>query len=71
MSEVQANTTGRKVPTRGVCTRYGVCDRTVARWEKDEALNFPQPTLINGRKYFDEDALNAWERAQASKAKAA
>jgi hypothetical protein len=73
MSDTQPTTTstGRKVPTRGVCTRYGVCDRTIARWERDEKLSFPQPTVINGRKYFDEDALNDWERAHASKARAA
>lgn len=59
------NLTGRKVPTRGVCMRYGVCDRTVARWERDEELAFPRPTIINNRKYFDEDELTAWDRAQA------
>jgi hypothetical protein len=57
-------TTGRKLPTRLVCARYCVCDRTIARWERDPNLKFPQPTVINSRKYYDEDALNEWDRAQ-------
>lgn len=71
MSDTLPNVAGRKVPTRGVCARYGVCDRTVARWERDADLGFPRPTIINNRKYFDEDALAAWDRVQASKARAA
>jgi DNA-binding transcriptional MerR regulator len=64
MSSIQAHVTGRKLPTRAVRARYGVCDRTIARWERDEALKFPQPTVINGRKYYDENALTEWDRAQ-------
>lgn len=71
MSDTLPNTTGRKVPTRGVCTRYGVCDRTVARWERDQELGFPRPTIINNRKYFDENELTTWDRVQASKARTA
>jgi hypothetical protein len=62
MSDTQL--TGRKLPTRQVCARYGVCDRTIARWERDPDLKFPQATVINGRKYYDEDALTEWDRAQ-------
>ncbi len=65
MSTIHGNITGRKLPTRQVCDRYGVCDRTVARWENDPALKFPQPTKINNRKYFDEDELTAFDRARA------
>jgi DNA-binding transcriptional MerR regulator len=64
MSTIQASVTGRKLPTRAVCARYGVCSRTVARWERDQALKFPQPTVINGRKYYEENALTEWDRAQ-------
>ena len=66
MSTIQANVTGRKLPTRVVCERYGgVSDRTIARWERDPSLNFPQPTVINGRKYYEEDQLTEWDRANA------
>jgi len=62
MSNIQV--TGRKLPTRQVCALFGVCDRTIARWERDPDLGFPRPTVINGRKYFNEDALTEWSRAQ-------
>jgi hypothetical protein len=64
-------TTGRKLPTRLVCDRYDVSDRTVARWERDPELNFPKALVINGRKYFSEDELTAWDRANASRLTAA
>ena len=64
MSTIQPNVTGRKLPRRATCARYGVCSRTIARWERDPDLKFPQPTVINGRKYDDEGALNEWDRAQ-------
>jgi hypothetical protein len=63
--------TGQKLTTRRVCLRYGVSDRTVARWERDPSLKFPQAFLINGRKYFDEDALTQWDRGNASRTAAA
>jgi hypothetical protein len=70
MSTPQGNT-GRKLPTRLVCERYNVCDRTIARWERDPNLGFPQPVIINGRKYHDEDRLTDWDRANAVRLTAA
>jgi hypothetical protein len=61
-SDIQS--TGRKLPTRLVCERYGVSSRTVERWERNPDLNFPQPTIINKRKYWDDDALTGWDRTQ-------
>ena len=61
------NATGRKLPTRQVCQRYGVTDRTISRWERDPDLNFPQPSVINNRKYYDEELLTDWDRANASR----
>jgi hypothetical protein len=63
--------TGQKLPTRAVCARYGVSDRTIARWERDAGLKFPQALIINKRKYFAEDELTAWDRANASRLTAA
>lgn len=63
MSNAEAN--GRKVPSRVVCERYSICRRTLARWEQANELEFPQPTVINRRKYYDEDALMEWDRQRA------
>lgn len=62
---------GNKLPTRQVCKRYSVCDRTIARWERNPDLNFPKPATINGRKYYDEAELVLWERNHAANARAA
>ena len=59
--------TSRKLPTRAVCERYGVTDRTVARWERSPDLKFPAATVINNRKYYDEDQLTDWDRANVGK----
>jgi hypothetical protein len=54
--------TSRKLPSRAVCERYSICGRTLSRWERATALEFPQPTVINRRKYYDADALIEWDR---------
>jgi hypothetical protein len=58
-------------PARFVCERYNIVSRTLARWELDEKLDFPKPTVIRTRRYWREDELVAWERSQASKARVA
>jgi predicted DNA-binding transcriptional regulator AlpA len=55
-------------PTRRVLQRYGVCARTIDRWVADEALGFPQPIVINKRRYFRERQLVEWERSAAGAA---
>jgi hypothetical protein len=57
--------TGPLVPAREVLKRYGVVDRTLDRWVADPKLGFPQPTIINKRRYFRENALLEWERHKA------
>jgi predicted DNA-binding transcriptional regulator AlpA len=70
VSTIQGNVTGRKSSTRAVCQRYGnKSDRTIARWERDPQLGFPKPIYINGRKYYDESELDAWDRAMAEKSR--
>lgn len=51
------------LPTRLVCRRYGVSDRTIARWGRDPELGFPPPIKINHRKYYDSAELTAFDRA--------
>ncbi len=59
---------GTRLPTRLICKRYNVCDRTIARWQASPTLNFPKPVVINGRKYFDDDELTAWDRSRTAAA---
>ena len=46
---------GRKLPTRLMCERYGVVDRTINRWEETGVI--PQAEWINGRRYWDQDKV--------------
>lgn len=50
--------------TAQLTARYRVCRRTIGRWAVQPNLNFPQPLVINGRRYWREDALEAWEHQQ-------
>lgn len=50
------------VPDPEVARRYGRSLRSLARWDEDEALGFPRPILIRGRKYRDLESLDAWDR---------
>jgi predicted DNA-binding transcriptional regulator AlpA len=59
------------LPAPQVWRRYRKSDKTLDRWLKDEGLGFPRPIYIRNRRYFREAELIEWERAQASKARAA
>jgi predicted DNA-binding transcriptional regulator AlpA len=49
--------------------RYGgVSDMTLWRWLQDEALAFPRPRWIQGRRFWDVADLAAWERTRPSSA---
>jgi predicted DNA-binding transcriptional regulator AlpA len=73
MENLHPGTTGRadptrptrKLPTRHVCARYSVSDKTIDRWVKNPKLQFPQPDWINGRRYWGEDKLDAFDRRAA------
>jgi hypothetical protein len=52
---------GQMLPTKSVRERYQVNQRTIDRWLDDEKLNFPRPILVNNRRYFPLDQLEAWE----------
>jgi hypothetical protein len=52
--------------SRAVRRRYGdVSDMSLYRWLHTEKLNFPRPTIINKRRYWRVEDLEAWERARA------
>jgi hypothetical protein len=52
------------VPSRKVLERYLICDRTLDRWTADPALSFPQPVIINRRRYWRIAELASWERSR-------
>jgi predicted DNA-binding transcriptional regulator AlpA len=58
--------TARNLPSKVVRSRYGICTRTIHRWVHNAELEFPKPLVINGRLYFDEASIIAWERNRAS-----
>jgi len=51
----------RLLAIRAMCARYGnIAARTVDRWTAAGIL--PKPLVINGRRYWDEEALEQRER---------
>ena len=50
----------RMLPTRLVCDRYNITDRTVDRWVETGIL--PAPVRINGLRYWHEHELEQRER---------
>jgi predicted DNA-binding transcriptional regulator AlpA len=50
-----------------LAARYKVCRRTIGRWAAQPDLGFPQPLVINRRRYWREDAIEAWEAARAAR----
>jgi len=64
---MQANSTGKRSPSGAVRDRYGVCDRTIKRWRDSPKMGFPQPISINGRDYYSDDELDAFDRDLAAR----
>jgi hypothetical protein len=54
------------LPVKLVRLRYGVCGRTLDRWEDNKALGFPKAMVVNGRRFWRLADLQNWERARAS-----
>ena len=53
-----------RLPTGAVAARYGVTTRSVDRWWRNPDLNFPQPIIVNQRKYWALTDLEIWERGR-------
>jgi hypothetical protein len=58
---------GTLLPAKKVQQRYDVSDRTLDRWLESKTLNFPQPVLINKRRYWRISELVTWERNRAAR----
>jgi predicted site-specific integrase-resolvase len=50
----------KRLPTKAMCERYGVSDRTIDRWTASGIL--PAPLVINRRRYWIELEIEERER---------
>ena len=50
------------LPRRKLPERYTVTPMTIYRWERDPILDFPQAMIVKGKKFYDVDELEAWEK---------
>lgn len=51
------------LPTKEVRKFCGnVSEMTLWRWLHDDRLDFPKPTIIRNRRYWDEDQLEAFRQ---------
>jgi hypothetical protein len=71
MESIDPGTAGHKtngplLPKRLVAARYGVNIRTIERWVESPTLGFARPVSINGRWYFHEKQLEAFEIRRAA-----
>ena len=56
----------RRLSTTAVAARYGVSTRTIERWTRDPKLKFPQPDIVNLRKYWWASALRRHDRERSA-----
>jgi len=47
-----------------VRARYGVSDMALWRWLHKEAVGFPTPMRINGRRFWKLASLESWEASR-------
>jgi predicted DNA-binding transcriptional regulator AlpA len=51
-----------------VKARFGnISDMSLWRWSRNPALGFPVPVIINGRKFYREDEIQAWKKSRPRK----
>ena len=48
--------------------RYRVHPATLRRWDRNSDLDFPPPVYVNGRRYREIEALDAWDRKNSREA---
>jgi hypothetical protein len=58
------------LPDPKVAARYDVHTRTIKRWDKNPALNFPPAIKINDRSYRDVAQLDSWDLQNSREAAA-
>jgi len=52
------------ITNKALARRIGVTTRTIFRWGDDDALQFPAPCVINNRRYYSIDQVEAWFAAR-------
>jgi hypothetical protein len=52
----------RRLSAAAVAARYGVVVRTIDRWLLRQGLKFPQPDVVNARRYWWLSRLRHWDR---------
>jgi predicted DNA-binding transcriptional regulator AlpA len=51
--------------TAQVRRRYGgISEMTLWRWLRDEAVSFPRPVIISGRRFWHAAELDTWDAAR-------
>ncbi|MGY3354934.1 putative DNA-binding transcriptional regulator AlpA [Bradyrhizobium sp. GM0.4] len=50
---------------RDVARHLNVTGVTIWRWQRDSAMGFPQPSVINGIPYTAVEEIDAWIRSHA------
>ena len=50
-----------------LCARYSISDMSLWRWLRDDALGFPHPLRINGRRFWKIADLEGWEASCTEK----
>jgi predicted DNA-binding transcriptional regulator AlpA len=58
------------LPASQVCARYGISAMSIWRWCRDDALGFPHPLRINGRRFWKLAELEQWEASRIEKQEA-
>ena len=56
------------LPGKKVRERYSITDRTLDRWVADPEMKFPDPIIINNRRYWSEPQLVVYERKRVGQA---
>lgn len=50
-----------------VMARYGICRSTLANWISDNALNFPVPFKVAGKRFWRINEMDAWDEHHAGR----
>jgi hypothetical protein len=55
--------------SKAIRTEFGgISAMTVWRWQRDESLGFPKPTVIRNRNYWDANEIEAFRDRMAREA---
>lgn len=66
-AEVKSRIDDRLISSPDVQRRYGVSHMSIYRWQKSDKLDFPEPIVIAGRKYWYVNDLVRWEQSPAAR----